>query len=184
MRSGHPIAGPGPLAGAGTGGAESKIAGLEAFRRELKRVNFQWPKDRVHWRGRTLEGHLLRDSVGAVWRALAGPSADVAIVPTGWPSAWFRGRVLIQVTTEGLLVRRPTPLNTTIRAARLLATGLKLAVQIGLRGPHIMPLAPAPAFRPKANEQAVPAAPPAPAVLVNGQHAPAGGVSATLAQLA
>ena len=133
---------------------KSRIAGLEAFRRELKNVKFTWPKERASWRSRTLEGHLLHDSLGALWRAVRGPQAEVAIVPTGWPTAWYRGKVLIQVTTEGLLVRRPTPLKTSSRALKLLVNGFKLAVKIGLRGPHVMELPPAPAFKPAAHVHA------------------------------
>jgi hypothetical protein len=128
---------------------KSRIAGLEAFRRELKHVNVKWPKERSNWATRTLEKHLMGDSLGALWRGIAGPSADVAVVPTGWPSSWFRGKVLIQVTTEGLLVRRPTPLKAAAGAVELLCTGFLLAAKIGLRGPHVMPLPPAPAFRPQ-----------------------------------
>src|ERR1041384_5020793 len=145
---------------------KSRIAGLEAFRRELKNVDFKWPKERASWARRTLEDHLLGDFVGAIWRGVTGPTADVAIVPTGWPTAWFRGKVLIQVTTEGLLVRRPTPLRAAQSALNVLATGLKLAVKIGLRGPHVMELPAAPAFRPAAKEAPVVAH-------VNGHHAAA-----------
>jgi GT2 family glycosyltransferase len=152
---------------------KSRIAGLEAFRRELKTVDFAWPKDRANWSRRTLEDHVLLDFVGGIWRGLATPSADVAIVPTGWPSSWFRGKVLIQVTTEGLLVRRPAPLKAAASALRVLWKGLVLAVRIGLRGPHVMELPPAPAFRPKPREVYAPAESNGEAVHVNGVAAPA-----------
>jgi hypothetical protein len=97
---------------------------------------------------RTLEDHILADFAGAFWRAATGPTADVAIVPTGWPTSWFRGKVLIQVTTEGLLVRRPTPLKAFKSALDVLWKGLGLSIKLGLRGPHVMPLPAAPAFRP------------------------------------
>jgi GT2 family glycosyltransferase len=127
---------------------KSRIAGFEVFRRELKKMKFQWPKERAEWRSRALEGHLWKDFVGAAWRWMTGPTADVAIVPTGWPTSWFRGKVLIQVTTEGLLVRRPRPMRQAAKALGLWWRGLKLAVGIGLRGPHTMQLPPAPAYRP------------------------------------
>lgn len=138
---------------------KSRIPGFEQFRRELKKMNFQWPKERKVWRHRALEGHLWKDFAGAAWRAITGPTAEVAIVPTGWPTSWFRGKVLIQVTTEGLLVRRPRPLQAAGRAVRIFAKGLKLAVGIGLRGPHTMQLPPAPAYRPAAKPAVVEAAP-------------------------
>ncbi|HYE60806.1 MAG TPA: glycosyltransferase family 2 protein [Phycisphaerales bacterium] len=127
---------------------KSKIPGLEAFRRELRRVKFEWPTERSVWRNRALEGHLWKDFVEAAWRGLTSPTADVAIVPTGWPTSWFRGRILIQVTTEGLLVRRVRPMRQAVKAASIAWRGFGLAVGIGLRGPHTMQLPPAPAFRP------------------------------------
>jgi hypothetical protein len=135
---------------------KSRIAGFEVFRRELKKMNFQWPRERTVWKSRALEGHLWHDFVGAAWRWLAGPTADVAIVPTGWPTSWFRGRVLIQVTTEGLLVRRPRRLSAAAHAAGIWWRGFKLAVGIGMRGPHTMALPPAPAYRPMLKPLAVP----------------------------
>ncbi len=129
---------------------KSRIAGFEQFRRELKKMDFQWPKERKIWRHRALEGHIAHDFMGALWRGLAGPTADVAIVPTGWPTSWFRGRVLIQVTTEGLLVRRPRPAQAAAKALRVCARGVRLAVGLGLRGPHTMTLPAAPAYRPAA----------------------------------
>jgi hypothetical protein len=109
----------------------------------------------------------------------------VAIVPTGWPTSWFRGKVLIQVTTEGLLVRRPTPLKAAASAGRVLWKGLRLAVGIGLRGPHVMELPPAPAFRPKPGEAFTPAAVNGVNGFANGvEVVNANGVAATPAQLA
>jgi GT2 family glycosyltransferase len=127
---------------------KSRIPGFEDFRRELKKMEFRWPRERKIWRHRALEGHLWHDFAGAAWRLIAGPTADVAIVPTGWPTSWFRGKVLIQVTTEGLLVRRPRRWSALAKATGIMARGLKLAVGIGLRGPHTMQLPPAPPYRP------------------------------------
>lgn len=129
---------------------KSRIAGFEAFRRELKQMDFVWPKERKIWKHRGLEGHLRPDLLEAAWRAVAGPTADVAIVPTGWPTSWFRGRVLIQVTTEGLLVRRSRPWPAIKSAMGVCMRGVRLAVGIGLRGPHTMKLPAAPAYRPVA----------------------------------
>ncbi len=149
---------------------KSRIPGFEDFRRELKKMDFRWPRERKIWRHRALEGHLWHDFAGAAWRLLVGPSADVAIVPTGWPTSWFRGKVLIQVTTEGLLVRKPRRFAALAKATGIMARGLKLAVGIGLRGPHTMQLPPAPPYRPalkppppvEAPVAEVPAAAPAP----------------------
>lgn len=127
---------------------QSRIPGFETFRKELRKLKIQWPADKSAWRKRNLGGHVLRDFVGAGWRLLTGPTAEVALVPTGWPSCWFRGRVLVQVTTEGLIVREVQPWAAMRKALGVATKGAALAWQIARRGPHVMPLPPAPAFRP------------------------------------
>jgi GT2 family glycosyltransferase len=129
---------------------KSKIAGLEGFRREVTKLDFQWPPSRRQWRHRTQYNHLLQDALGALRRMVAGPTAEVAVVPTGWPTSWFRGKVLIQVTTEGLIVRTPTPRKALLSAAKVLVRGVVLAAKVGLRGPHVMKLPAAPQFRARA----------------------------------
>lgn len=128
---------------------KSRIAGFSAFRRELKALQYPWPAERRIWRWRGQEGHLRSDMVAAFWRLLTGPTADVAVVPTGWPTNWFRGRTLIQVTTEGLLVRRINRWQAARQGLSVLWRGLALAVKIGRRKPYVSPLPPAPAFRPQ-----------------------------------
>lgn len=126
----------------------ARIAGLEAFRRELRRMNFQWPADQKTWRARNQEARPFADMREAMWRLLQGGDTDVAIVPTGWPTSWFRARTLIQVTSEGLLVRTIDMPATFKNGVRVFWRGLKLAVQLARRGPHVMPLPPAPAWAP------------------------------------
>jgi len=127
---------------------KSHIAGLEVFRREIpavrRELKGQWPTNWKYWRTRALGGHLLRDTFGAAARAVFGPTADVAIVPTGWPTSWFRGRSLIEVTTEGFLLRTPQPLNTIGKAFRVLGRGLKVAVTLARSSPGVRSLPPAP----------------------------------------
>jgi GT2 family glycosyltransferase len=140
----------------------SAIPGLEDFRRELRRIDYRWPKAaRRRWRRRNQYAHVIRDFAGAIGRLLTGPDADVALTPTGWPTAWFRGRCIIQVTTEGVIVRRIRPWRVIGDALSVLVRGLVLCVQIALRGPHVMPLPPAPRWNP-ARTPAREAAPVAP----------------------
>lgn len=127
-----------------------RIPGLEEFRKELKKLNLPWPKDFDAWQKRNLEGRELRDMIIASGRLITGPTADVAIVPTGWPSNWFRAPTLIQVTSEGLLVRKVRPWKAVADAIRVFTRGVTLSAKIGLRGPHIMALPPAPRFVPRA----------------------------------
>ncbi|MFA6044418.1 MAG: glycosyltransferase family 2 protein [Phycisphaerales bacterium] len=126
------------------------IPGLHIFRKELAKVEFEWPEDRRLWRPRSHRKALMVDVAAAMWRLLTGPSAEVAIVPTGWPANWFRGRTLIEVTSEGLLVRKVKPWKATREAASVFLRGLRLCAQVALRGPHVVPLPPAPAYRPAA----------------------------------
>lgn len=127
---------------------KSRIPGLSAFRRELKTLDFKWPPERKVWRRRSQETTPFRDMREAFWRLLTGPTADVAIVPTGWPTNWFRGRTLIQVTSEGLIVREIKPWKVTRDAWSVFVRGLTLCYRLAGRGPHVMPLPPAPAYRP------------------------------------
>ncbi|MCC6950240.1 MAG: glycosyltransferase family 2 protein [Phycisphaerales bacterium] len=127
---------------------KSQIPGLEAFRRQLEKLNVTWPEDRRLWRRRNLEAQPFSDMFGAIGRLIGGGSADVALVPTGWPTNWFRARTLIQVTSEGLIVRKVDFWPTFRHGVGVFLRGLKLAAQIGLRGPHVMPLPPAPAWNP------------------------------------
>jgi hypothetical protein len=92
---------------------------------------------------------MLSDAMGAMWRALTGPSADVAIVPTGWPTNWFRGKVLIQVTADGYLVRSVKPWPTIFKAMGVYSRGVKVALRLAMKSPGIRPLPAAPAWNPK-----------------------------------
>lgn len=121
------------------------IPQFDAFREALGRLTFTWPHDQERWKHRLLGGHVRGDVLGAAWRALTGPSADVAIVPTGWPTNWFRGKVLFQVTVDGFLVRRVNPWSTILKGIGLYLRGLLVAARLAMRSPGIRPFPPAPA---------------------------------------
>lgn len=129
---------------------KSTIAGLEGFRRELPRLRFAWPRDRRVWSRRGLGGYLKNDAWQAFKRAVLGPDADVAIVPTGWPTAWFRAPVLIQITSEGFLVRRVPAWATIRKAVSVYGRGLKAGLRLALRDPGARPCPPVPAPAPGA----------------------------------
>jgi len=129
----------------------AKIPGLEACRRELRKVPYTWPKaDTDYWRSRDQEGHALRDFFGVAKRLFLGGDADVAVTPTGWPNNWLRGRTMIQVTSEGLLVREVRPWAAVKNAISIYVRGLRLSIALARRGPHVMPLPAAPRFVPPA----------------------------------
>ena len=95
-----------------------------------------------------LDTHRLIDTVRAFWRwikvAVGGWPADVAVVPTGWPTAWFRGRTLIQVTSDGFLVREIRRGKVFKDAVRCLWVGSRLIFKVGFRKRTQNELPPAP----------------------------------------
>jgi GT2 family glycosyltransferase len=125
----------------------NNIPFLEGFRKALREIEFEWPKDWKQWRKRHQGGHMLTDVSGAVARAIFGPSADVAIVPTGWPTNWFRGLVMFQITADGYLVRSAPAASTFFKAAKIMARGIMLATRLAIKSPGIRPLPPAPAWQ-------------------------------------
>ncbi len=101
-----------------------------------------------YWKGRGLDTHRFIDTVRAFWRwikvAVGGWPADVAVVPTGWPTAWFRGRTLIQVTSDGFLVREIRRGKVFKDAMRCLWVGSRLIFKVGFRKRTQNELPPAP----------------------------------------
>jgi hypothetical protein len=80
----------------------------------------------------------------------------VAIVPTGWPTNWFRGKVLFQVTADGYLVRRVKPWRAIAKAIGVYWRGFKVATRLAIKSPGIRPLPSAPAWAPGAASAAKP----------------------------
>lgn len=120
----------------------------------LRVVDFQLLKDQLaqlgveitedpYWKRRGLDTHRISDTLKALARAFI-PPADVAIVPTGWPTSWFRGRTLIQITSDGFLVRRIHRRPVLRKAASVLWRGLKQSVRLAFRPRTINELPPAP----------------------------------------
>jgi len=138
----------------------SRIAGLEDFTAQIRTMEINWPNERYEWRNRALGGHLLKDGLGALKRLITGPSADVAIVPTGWPSAWFRGRTMIQITSEGFLVREIKRGRELRSAISVCVRGVRLALALAMNPPPPRPLEPAPSRNPAAMQEPTPGARP------------------------
>lgn len=123
---------------------KSTIAGLEGFREQLPRLNVKWPADRRQWRHRGLGGYLIHDAKQALSRLLLGYDAHVAVVPTGWPTAWFRAPTLIEITSEGFLIRNVKPWTAIRRSIGVWLRGHKVALRLALRDPGARPCPPAP----------------------------------------
>jgi GT2 family glycosyltransferase len=120
------------------------IPGLEVPRRMLKSRAFKDAKTLDGWEHRALHGHARHDILGACWRLLTGGTADIAIVPTGWPTNWFRAKRTVQVCSEGLLVRRIRFWPTAIQGLKIWLRGTRLAIRVTRRDRYIAPLPAAP----------------------------------------
>lgn len=116
---------------------------------QIQLLNITVPKDVLaYWSGRGLDTDRVGDTVRALWRwvkvATQGWKAEVAVVPTGWPTAWFRGRTLIQMTSDGFLVREIKRGKVFRDAMRCLWVGAGLIVKVGSRKRQVNELPPAP----------------------------------------
>jgi len=126
----------------------TNMPAFENLRKALRELTFTWPTNWKQWRKRQQGTYIVTDMIGAAWRAVAGPTADVAIVPTGWPTNWFRGTTLFQVTADGYLVRKVKPVSASWKAVKLLARGMALACKLAHKSPPVRPLPAAPAWQP------------------------------------
>lgn len=92
------------------------------------------------------EQGLLRAMAGAAVRWVAGPRADIAVVPArGRPSAWLSGRVMVQGTPQGYVIQRFARMRPVFDAARTLLVGGWHAVRCSLRAAEYCELPKAPA---------------------------------------
>lgn len=116
-------------------------AGLHEFRAQYEALGLQAGSPEP-WRGRQLGTNLKREVAGAVKRLLKGPSGDIAVVPTGWPTSWFRGKIMIEVATDGFLVKEVHPWENIFRGTGILFEGLWYAALLAARTPKKNPLPP------------------------------------------
>ncbi|MDX2146024.1 MAG: glycosyltransferase [Planctomycetota bacterium] len=121
-------------------------SGLNEFRREIARLGLS--VNPGPWRHRRLGEKLNREVAGAMARlvraGLRGASHDIAIVPTGWPTSWFRGRWMIEIATDGFLVERVQPWRNVLQAAQVAVRGFGLCARLAFSPPRGNPLPPAP----------------------------------------
>jgi GT2 family glycosyltransferase len=137
---------------------QHRLPSFEGFRAALKQIHFAWPADHHRWRHRQQGGHVFGDVMEAAWRVIRGPDADVAIVHTGWPTNWFRGKVLFQITADGYIVRRVRPWRAIADGIGVYWRGLKAALRLARRSPGVRPLPPVPAWAPEVQPEAPPVA--------------------------
>ena len=89
------------------------------------------------WAHRSLGQFLKRELIGAAHRLLVHSPADIAIVPTGWPTGWFRGKVQLEVATDGYLVKEVRKWPNFFRSLAILARGVVLSIKLAVRGPKL-----------------------------------------------
>jgi len=120
---------------------------FEALKTEVRSLGLSTQVD-PYWHRRQRFTNTKRDAIKALWRALvAGPTADVAIVPTGWPTGWFRGKVHYEVTPDGYFRREIRVAERLNRAVSVIWRGCKAAMRLRAREPFTDTLPPAPERR-------------------------------------
>lgn len=119
-----------------------RVVDYQLLEDQLAQLGVKITED-AYWKKRNLDTHRYTDVLKALGRAFI-PPADVAIVPTGWPTSWFRGRTLIQITSDGFLVRRIHRRPVLRKAASVLWRGFKQSIRLALRPRTINELPPAP----------------------------------------
>lgn len=83
--------------------------------------------------------------LGAAGRWVFGPRADVAVVPArGKPSAWLSGRVMVQGTPPGYVIKRFGRVRTVLDAMRTLVAGGWHGLRCTFRRPEYCELPAAP----------------------------------------
>lgn len=69
-----------------------------------------------------------------LWRVIWGPKYEVSVIPVrGRPNAWARGRIQVEVTPDGFVVRRFERRSIVKQVFGFGWRGLRAAVKIGLR---------------------------------------------------
>ncbi|HYF14804.1 MAG TPA: glycosyltransferase family 2 protein [Phycisphaerales bacterium] len=110
---------------------------------QYKALGVTRPRDWRYWNRRSLGSHIKSDLFKAVFRVFA-PKAAIAVVPTGQPSGWFRGRTLVLMTADGFLVRRVETMDRVRVGLKTTLRGLKAAVALARRPRTYHKLPPAP----------------------------------------
>lgn len=122
-----------------------------------------------YWKHRHRFERKKRDAVKAFWRAfIAGPTADIAIVPTGWPTGWFRGKVHYEVTPDGFYRRDIKVGERLKKTASIFWRGWKAARAVAARTNYVNDLPPAPQRKATAKGNAARRAPAVQAVSAVG----------------
>jgi GT2 family glycosyltransferase len=107
--------------------------------REFTNLTPAWRELGVHgmwhegWHRRRLQGRPVRDITLALLRLAFTKHADIAVVPTGLPCGWFRGRTVVMFTSDGFFVRVIGRWEAVGSVVKTLVRGTKAALALGLR---------------------------------------------------
>jgi GT2 family glycosyltransferase len=118
---------------------------LPGSKEQFEALGVKKPADWKYWHHRSLGSHHKSDMIKAFWRGLTGQHADVAIVPTGVPSSWFRGSTLFLLTVDGFQIRKVQSGERLRKAVGTVIRGMKAAIGCARRPRtiHDLPKAPA-----------------------------------------
>lgn len=117
---------------------------LPGLKEELQKLNVQKPADWKYWHRRSLGSHPKSDIAKALWRGVTAQQADVCIIPTGVPSAWFRGDTQFLLTVDGFVIRSVKAGDRLKAGVRTVIRGMKAAIACARRPRtiHDLPAAP------------------------------------------
>lgn len=117
---------------------------LPGLKEQLGALGVKKPNDWRYWHHRSLGSSPKGDIVKAMWRGITRQQADVCIIPTGVPSAWFRGEAQFLLTVDGFIVRRIRAGERVRAGISTLMRGMKAAIACARRPRTIHDLPPAP----------------------------------------
>jgi GT2 family glycosyltransferase len=120
---------------------------ISGLRPQLQKLGLKKPADWKYWHRRSLVSDIKGDLYKAVVRGLFLRPADVAIIPTGMPSGWCRGKTMVLLAHDGFIVRRGEPRERLKRAWGVLKRGLRASYALRNRPQTYHSLPPAPARR-------------------------------------
>jgi hypothetical protein len=117
---------------------------LPGSKEQFELLGVKKPADWKYWHHRSLGSHPKSDMLKGLWRGLTGQHADIAIIPTGVPSGWFRGDTLFLLTVDGFQVRRVQRGERLRKAIATTIRGMKAAIGCAKRPRtiHDLPKAP------------------------------------------
>jgi len=107
---------------------------LPGLKEQLATLNQLPPKgwnksqDWLYWHHRSLGSHMKSDMVKGLLRALFAKKADIAILPTGRPTSWFRATHNFLLTNDGWQLRTVETGDALKKGTHAFIRGLKAMI--------------------------------------------------------